>query len=410
MQPTTYSLSDLTTQLRRVVALNFAQSLWIKCELAQVNLSRGQHYLNLIQKEAETGEIIAAADAILWFKTHNRLKRKLGRSLDAILQSGMEVLLQVKIEYHERWGLSLHIEDVDPSYTLGQLELQRQETIAKLEKANLLAKNREIPLPLVAQRVAIISSINAAGYQDFLRQLEQNDYQYQFDCQLFSAAMQGAQVEQEVLQQLKRIRRARKPFDVVVIIRGGGAKLDLAVFDSLKIAQAVAKFPLPVLTGIGHDTDEVILDLVAHTALKTPTAVAEFLIQYHLRFETRLLNLGMQAQRAAQTQLAEQQYNLQRLRENLRFHSQLPLQRAQQQLQQIATQLPQVVDFQVKRAQQQLNSLSQIVALLDPVATLGRGFALIKKDGKYLTQIGQVAANDVVEIVMQDGQIEVERR
>lgn len=401
-----YSLSDLTQQLRRVVALNFAEAIWVKCELAQVNHSRGQHYLHLIQKDLEKGEIIASANAILWLKTHQRLQRKLGRgSLTAILQNGMEILLQVRVEYSERWGLSLHVDDIDPTYTLGQLEIQRQTTIAALKKDELLGLNQQVALPLVTQRVAVISSLNAAGYQDFMRQLEQNEYGYHFDIQLFTAAMQGTMVEKEILQQLKKIRRHPRPFSAVVIIRGGGAKLDLAAFDSLKLAQKVAQFPLPVLTGIGHDVDEVVLDLVAHTALKTPTAVADFLIQYHARFETRLLNIGMNIEQKAMLHIRQQEHHLQRLREMIRLHSQVPIQRAHQQLQQVKIQLPQLVQFQLKQEQQTLDNLTKMVDLLSPSTALRRGFAMIKQEGKYISGVGQIDKEKEVEIIMKDGQL-----
>lgn len=403
---TQYSLTDLTQQLRRVIALNFAELIWLKCELSQVNSSRGQHYLHLIQKDSDNGEIIAAANAILWLNTHRKLQRKLGRSLEAILQNGMEVLLQVRVEYSERWGLSLHVEDIDPAYTLGQLEIQRQQTITVLEKKGLLGLNRQVDLPPVVQRIAIISSLNAAGYQDFMHQLEQNEYGYQFDIQLFTAAMQGALVEKEILQQLKRVRRHPRPFSAVVIIRGGGAKLDLAAFDSLKLATAVAQFPLPVLTGIGHDVDEVVLDLVAYKALKTPTAVADYLIQYHLRFETRLLNIGMNIQQKAQEQIREQDHYLQRMRETVWLQSQIPLQRANYQLGQIEVQLPHLVNFKIKQEKQTLENIAKMVDLLSPEATLQRGFAIIRQEGEYLSTINKMDKNKAVEIEMKDGKID----
>lgn len=402
----TYTLYDLNQQLRRVVALNFANALWIKCELAQVNLSRGQYYLSLVQKSEETEEVIATANAILWYRKYNALRRKLGRELEAVLQGGMEVLIQVRVEFDERWGLSLHVDDIDPAYTLGQLEMQRQQTIAVLEKAKLLDLNRQNRLPNVVQRIAVISSLNAAGYQDFLQQLEQNSYGYQYFTQLFPAAMQGVAVEKEVLTQLKKIRRGSRPFSAVVIIRGGGAKLDLAAFNSLELSKAVAQFFIPVLTGIGHDVDETVLDMVAHTSLKTPTAVADFLINRSLHFESTIQQLGLRVQQLAGAHIRAQDNYLQRILENLRLQSQLPLQEHQQNLQQLENMLPQLVQNRLQKEQRELDHLEKLTKLLSPEAALKRGFALLRKKATFVHSIEELEIGDELEIELKDGTIQ----
>ena len=187
----TYSLFELNEFIRRIIALNLAEALWVQGEFAQVSESRGHYYINLIQKEDDNNEIIAQASAILWAKDFRRLKREKGKTLNQLLQSGLQVLIKVRADFHERYGLKLIIEDIDPSYTLGQLELQRRAIIEKLHKEKLLHKNNQHPLPYVLQRIAVVSSSTAAGYQDFLKQLNNNPYGYTFNNKLFPAAVQG---------------------------------------------------------------------------------------------------------------------------------------------------------------------------------------------------------------------------
>ena len=273
-----YSLFELNEYVRRVFALNFQEAIWVRCEIAQINASRGHFYLNLIEKSSEKETVIAQSSAILWAGQYRQLRRKYKKLLDSLLQNGIAILIQVKVDFDERYGLKLLIEDIDPSYTVGQMELKRQAILETLLKKGLLEVNSRIRLPKAIQRIAIISSESAAGLQDYLNHLAINAYGYQFSNQLFSAAMQGANVEKEVLQQLKKIALLKENYDVVIIIRGGGSKLDLAAFDNLELGMAIAKFPLPVLVGIGHEIDETILDRVAHTSLKTQPPLQTFLL------------------------------------------------------------------------------------------------------------------------------------
>ena len=224
-----YSLFELNEYIRRVFALNFQDAIWIRCEIAQINASRGHHYLNLIEKSAEGEHIIAQSSAVLWASKYRQLRRQHKKLLSELLQNGVAVLLQVKIDYDERYGLKLLIEDIDPSYTMGQMELKRQQILETLQQENLLGVNSQIPLPTAIQRVAIISSETAAGLQDYLNQIATNSYGYQLSNQLFPAAMQGANVEKEVLRQLKKIAFLKDNYDAVIIIRGGGSKLDLSL-------------------------------------------------------------------------------------------------------------------------------------------------------------------------------------
>ena len=260
----TYSLFDLNQFIRRVIALNLAQPVWIECEIGQCNISRSHYWLELIQQSEDNETVIAQASAVIWSKKHRQLRQQLGARLPQLLQEGMAVRLKVQVDYHERFGLKLMIDDIDSDYTLGQLALQRQAILQRLQQEQLLGRNAQTPLPTVVQRIAVISSARAAGYQDFVEQLNNNDYGYQYRLQLFPSAMQGAAVEKELFEQLQQIEQHRQRYDAVVIIRGGGSKLDLQAFDNYLLAQKVAQMPLPVLTGIGHDIDDTVLDAVAH--------------------------------------------------------------------------------------------------------------------------------------------------
>ena len=284
-----YSLYQVNEFLKRTIALNFPNEIWIKAEISQIRESRGHWYIELVEKAEGQDEIIAQSSAVIWRGAYATLLRKIGTELKGILADGMEVMVKCKMTYHERYGLKMTISDVQPEYTIGKLAKERAATIAKLKKLQLMDVNKLLEAPIVMQKVAVISAITAAGYQDFHRQLEENSMGYEFVIDLYPAAMQGLNSEPEVLKQLEAIKE-KEYYDVVVIIRGGGAKLDLVAFDSLAMATAVAKYPKPVLVGIGHDIDESVVDMVAYKSLKTPTAVAEYIIAHNQVFEDEILH------------------------------------------------------------------------------------------------------------------------
>lgn len=283
-----YSLYQVNEFIKRSIALNFPAAIWIQAEIGQVRQSRGHWFIELVEKGEAKDEIIAQASAVIWSGKYQQIKRKVGKDLDAILEDGMEVMLQCNINFHERYGLKFSIVDVQAEYTLGKLAKERAATIAELKKLNLIGGNARVAAAPVLQRIAVISSSTAAGYQDFIEHLKNNPFGYRFFIDLYPAAMQGPQLEPENLEALSRIH-AEGGYDAVVLIRGGGSRLDLMGFDSLLLSKAIAQFSIPVLTGIGHDIDEAVVDLVAFKALKTPTAVAEYLVHYNAHFEEDLL-------------------------------------------------------------------------------------------------------------------------
>ncbi|GJM35715.1 MAG: exodeoxyribonuclease 7 large subunit [Saprospiraceae bacterium] len=403
-----FSLFELNEYLRRIIALNIPSAIWVKAEIAQLANSRGHLYLELVQKGEEEQEILAQSSAIIWENTYRSLRRKIGKDLDALLQEGMEVQFKATVKFHERYGLKLFIEEIDPVFTLGKLALQKQDILAKLQELDLLEVNKQIPLPPVLQNLAVISSLTAAGYQDFLQQLSENPYGYQFRCRLFPTAMQGQEVEKEVLRKLKAIRLRQVDFDAVVIIRGGGSRLDLAAFDSFELSKAIARCPLPVLTGIGHDIDESVLDKVAHQSLKTPTAVADFIIQSALTFESQLTELGLRFESLARAQLHSAQLRIeiqqQQIFQNCReqFNSQTF------QLKLLNSQLKQAVKLGIKENRNELSQLEQMVNLLQVETQLKRGYSLTLKGEKIVKSVNDVQVGDQLKTLLADGNIQSE--
>ncbi len=400
--PTVHTLFDLTEHLRRVVALNFQQPLWITAEIAQLSQSRGHFYLQLVQK-GEDDTLLAQAAAVLWAQDHRRLYKTLGLQLDTVLGEGLEVKMCVRVDFHEQYGFKLHIIDLDPAHTLGQLERQRRQVIQTLRQSGLLESNGTLPLPVVLQRIAIVTSEGAAGFQDFREQLQQNPFAYCFHCQLFSSSVQGKTAEVELLASLGQVSARANEFDCIVVVRGGGARLDLAAFDGLALSQYVAQMPLPVLTGIGHDVDETVLDLVAHTALKTPTAVADFLIQHNLFFENALQRQADQIGLTGQYQLKIRALELERLETALRWGSRERLQRASRQLDQWSEQLPALATRFLRSHQNHLHQMEVLCGALQPEQVLRRGYSLTLKNGKSITAATEVLPGDELETRLREG-------
>lgn len=289
------TLSDLQHRVKSSLEDTFALPVWVIAEISEMTVNRSGHcYLDLVETEPGTDSVIARCRATIWSYTFRMLKPYFETTTGQSFSEGLKVLLQAKVEYHEVYGFSLNIRDIDPVYTLGDLARQRREIIRRLQEDGVFEMNKELELPLVPQRIAIISSPTAAGLQDFLDQLHNNPHQFVFYTKLFPAVMQGSEAPRSITDALEQIFLYEEWFDTVVIIRGGGAQLDLACFDQYELAVHVAQFPLPVITGIGHDKDDTVVDLVAHTRMKTPTAVAEFLIAGALRFSQELKELQQQ--------------------------------------------------------------------------------------------------------------------
>lgn len=282
------TLSELNEQIRDALAGAFPSTVWVVAEISELKENRNGHcYLELIEKSGN--QIIARSRATIWSYTYRMLKPYFETTTGQLFAQDIKVLVQVSVDYHPAYGLSLNIRDIDPAYTAGDLALQRKEILERLQADGVISMNRELQLPLVPQKIAVISSPTAAGYQDFMAQLQNNEYGFRFYTHIFEAWMQGEGSVASIIRALERIYDYADFFDAVAIIRGGGATADLNCFDNYDLAFHITQFPIPVVTGIGHEKDDTIIDMVAHTRLKTPTAVAEFFIDGVERFYARLL-------------------------------------------------------------------------------------------------------------------------
>ncbi|SHE76227.1 Exodeoxyribonuclease VII large subunit [Mariniphaga anaerophila] len=312
------TLFELNRQIKDALSSAIPKTVWVVAEISELKENRTGHcYLELVEKDGR--ETIARARATIWSYTYRILKPYFETTTGQLFTHGIKVLVQVSVEYHPAYGLSLNIKDIDPAYTVGDMALQRKEIIEKLQSEGVFDMNKQLELPLVPQKIAVISSKTAAGYQDFMKQLESNSYGIKFYTQIFEAFMQGNETVPSVISALDRIFEYEDFFDAVAIIRGGGATADLSSFDNFDLAYYVTQFPLAVVTGIGHEKDDTVIDLVAHTRLKTPTAVAEFFIsgagqfyEHLTELETEVVQLAREAVETKQEQLGKFAANLHR--------------------------------------------------------------------------------------------------
>ena len=399
----TQSLFSLQEFVRRVIALNLPQPVWVSCELHQINLSRGNNYLVLVEKDDESDKIIAQTEGIIWQRTAKKLQRAHGQIFHQLLKEGMQVRLLASVDFHERYGYKLVIEDIDPTFTIGKLALERQANLEQLQAQGLTTLNKALPLPLVIQHIAVISSEKAAGLQDFIQQLEQNSVGYAFRYTLFPAAVQGEKVEEEVIRQLNKIERQAQRFHCVAIIRGGGARLDLAGFDRFALCEKVARFPLPVISGIGHETDEALLDMVTHSSLKTPTAVAEFILYHNMRFEATLEKHWQQLSFLVNKALQTAKIKLNTTEQKLQSLSSQHLNTKANQLQQIQSTLAVLSKAKINEHQLMLKQYEALISMLSPEATFKRGYSQALINNKPVKSVREVNKGDLITTYLLDG-------
>ena len=312
-----YTLRQLNLMVRDAIEMELPDEYWVEAELSECRERGGHCYMELIEKDDHTNTPVARASAKCWRQTWQMLQPHFERITGQPLHTGLKVLLRVYAQFHEAYGFSWIVSDIDPTYTIGDMARKRQEIIRQLKEEGVFDLQRELHIPMFAQRIAVISAAGAAGYGDFIRQLEDNDYGFKFEVQLFPAIMQGEQVEQSIIAALNTIYEATAPggnpsgtYDCVVIIRGGGATADLSGFDTLALAENVAQFPIPIITGIGHDRDESILDMVSNTRVKTPTAAAALLIDNLLQVLTRIDSAQQRMTMAISQRFANQKERL----------------------------------------------------------------------------------------------------
>jgi exodeoxyribonuclease VII large subunit len=405
MSPTTLSLFELNEHIRRIMALNFQQPVWIVAELAQVGESRGHRYLDLVQKEEGMGEIIAQAQAAIWASEFRQINARMPQGLLPLLQEGLELRMLVRPDFHERYGFKLHITDIDPSHTFGQLDLLRRQNIQALREEGLMELNRQISLPLVVQRIAVISSETAAGLQDFREHLEGNRFGYAYDCRYFTAAVQGKNAEAELMAALDQVAMRQSEFDVVVMVRGGGARLDLMAFDSLELCRKAARMPIPLLTGIGHEVDESVLDMVAHTSLKTPTAVADFLVQHNLFFEGEILEAAQTLEQVAVNALKFAHLELDRIHSATQYTAKTFIRQSIYDLDLIGQKLPLMIRHHLNEQHQMLDKYSQLCQSMHPDEVLKRGYTITIKNGKAVSAPDELHEGDLITTRWESGSV-----
>ena len=422
---TTLTLYELNGLVKEVIECEMPNEYWVEAELSECRESRGHCYMELIQKDEQNATPIAKASAKCWASKWMIIRPYFERTTGQQLHAGMKVLLKVYPQFHEAYGFSWIVTDIDPTYTLGDMARKRQEIIRQLKDEGVFDLQKELQLPLFCQHIAVISSETAAGYGDFCNQLADNPYGFQFRTQLFPAIMQGEGVEQSIIEALERIYDC--DFDCVVIIRGGGATSDMSGFDTLALAENVANFPLPIITGIGHDRDESILDMISHTRVKTPTAAAALLID-HLKMVLDTINNAQDAiARLTQQKLSTLNAQLSTLQEMLpRLFSTVKARQEARidnlymrmlssiretvisslgKINTLETRLPIFTDRKIITERHRLQLMEEKAKSLDPTLLLQRGYSITLHNGRAVKDATTLAPGDEMETRLAKGRI-----
>lgn len=401
MAHTTWTLYDLNSLVRSTLEAGLPDDYWVEAELSDVSYSRGHCYMELIQKDEGSPTPIARARAICWQSRWQIIGAEFERVTGQRLHKGIKVLLNVSVNFHEAYGFSWLVNDMDPAYTMGDMMRKRQEIIKKLKEEGVFDLQKELSLPLFAQRVAVISSESAAGYGDFCNQLTHNDYGFSFRITLFPSIMQGEGVEQGVIAALNAINHRIDDFDVVVIIRGGGATADLSGFDTLLLAENVANFPLPIITGIGHDRDESILDMVSHTRVKTPTAAAAFLVDNLLQVSSFIMDAQQRITSHVRQVMETEKLRLSKFSERIPSLFGLVRTRQEALLDNLFNTLATCSREILQRELHRLELLEQRADATDPRKMLRRGYSITKYKGSSLRDGSNLHSGDEIETILE---------
>lgn len=421
------SLFELNNLVREVISTAFDNEYWVEAELSELREVRGHCYMELIQKELFSNTPVAKASAKCWKSKWQTLRPKFEKVSGQYLHAGLKVMLKVYPDFHEAYGFSWIVTDINPEFTMGDMARKRLEIVKQLQAEGIFDLQKELELPLFAQRIAVISSANAAGYGDFCHQLNDNSYGLKFYTRLFPAVMQGEEIEQSVIAALNKINQRMDDFDVVVIIRGGGATSDMSGFDTLSLSENVANFPLPVITGIGHDRDESVLDMVSHTRVKTPTAAAAFLVDHLEEVYERVLDAQTELLTSVRHRMEMEKAQLQHLGEKIpmlfslykerqetmlehRFQAlttaiQTHLVQETHRLEQLKQGIKPTIEQQMMRENYHLSLLSQRVKSLDPTLLLHRGYSMTMLNGRIVKDKSLLKSGDEIETILENGTI-----
>ena len=377
-----YSLAEFCAQISDELDRSFPETYWVRCEIASLSEKSGHLYMDLVEK-GQRGLFVARQRATCWNGRQQMLQAYFEQETGNRLQVGMQVLLEVEVLFHAVYGLSLDVQNIDPQYTLGDLARQRQETIARLQEEGIFDMQRMLSLPTLTRRLAVVSAGDAAGYGDFVHQLEESAYR--FSPTLFPAAMQGDRAAQSIVSALDAIAAVEEEFDAVVIIRGGGASSDLTCFDDYTLAAHCAQFPLPILAGIGHTRDVSVVDMVAYQSLKTPTAVAAFLVE---RMDEQLARIEQWQQRLQQTALRQ-------------------ILLRQHRVEQAEQRLTNSLRMMVLRQNNRIAMLGQRIETVNPERIYRLGYSLLRKEGKVVKSAQGLLSGDLLTAELTDGTITV---
>ena len=397
------TLFELNRLVRETIECELPHEYWVEAELSECRESRGHCYMELIEKDEQTATPIAKARANCWAQKWVMIRPYFERATGQRLVAGMKVLLKVHPQFHEAFGFSWIVTDIDPTYTLGDMARKRQEIIRQLKEEGVFDLQKELTLPLFCQHIAVISSETAAGYGDFCNQLADNPYGFQFQTQLFPAIMQGEGVEGSIINALERIYD--QPFDCVVIIRGGGATSDMSGFDTLALAEHVANFPLPIITGIGHDRDESILDMVSHTRVKTPTAAAALLIDHLKEVLDTVNNAQNSITRLVQQKLSTLSTQLSSVSEAIPRLFSIVKTRQEAKIDALQQRLPMLIERRFLAENHRLQLMEEKLKALDPQLLLKRGYSITLHKGKAVKDASLLKEGDEIETLLEKGKL-----
>ena len=421
------TLYELNQMVHETITISMPDEYWVEAEISDIREVRGHCYMELIQKDEYGNTPLARASAKCWKNKWMYISPHFERITGHILRAGMKILVQVYADFHETYGFSWIITDIDPTFTMGDMARKRQDIIRRLQEAGVLELQKELSLPLFTQRIAVISSEQAAGYGDFCNQLSENDYGFRFKLSLFRSIMQGEQIESSIISALNEINRKIDHFDVVVIIRGGGSTSDLSGFDSLLLAENVANFPLPVITGIGHDRDESVLDLVSHIRVKTPTAVATLLIDHLIEVYNRISDAQEELIQMVQRRIEIEKMRLNVISEKVPVLFSFVSNRQNAWFDNLFLRIQNAITNRIRQTEQHLNSLSEMLSPLyehirlrenhrleilqqkikaqDPMLILNRGYSITTLNGHVIRNAKNLKKGDTLCTQMAKGKV-----
>lgn len=403
------SLHELNGLVKRSIRSCMPDTYWLQAELSDVRSNYSGHcYLEFVQKDASGNNLIAKARGTIWNNVYKILKPYFEQATGQTFTAGIKVLVQVSVEFHELYGYSLTVLDIDPTYTVGDMVRRRREILRQLEDEGVLDLNKELEMPMLPQRIAVISSATAAGYGDFCNQLEGNPFGYGFHVELFPAIMQGERVEETILAALDAVNARIKEFDVVVIIRGGGATSDLSGFDTYLLAASCAQFPLPIITGIGHERDDTVIDMVAHTRVKTPTAAAEYLIAKVGECADVLSQTSARLIESVQNRLLWEHRRVDDLKQRIPSAVYKRIADAKYTLLMSQGRIRQASKLRLSASAHRLELLQQRLADAMPEKQLARGYSITLKEGKAVKDASALKEGDVITTRLFDGEIKSE--